>query len=171
MVFGTTLILASAACTVLLDRSATQCQTDDDCTKFGGHPFCQSGACVVSGLGPTGCFYGAPAQADDFLNQCSAAQCLAFDDCARLGLCDDATDVDAALVPPPAPSSTSSDAGAATDASPALPLCLDPGNGRSQVIFITGSSNFPPLLAKLSPLVLATGYTPVYCKSLARAPG
>jgi hypothetical protein len=163
VVLGTTLILASAACTVLLDRSATQCQTDDDCSKFGGHPFCQSGACVVSGLGPTGCFYGSPVQPDDFLNQCSAAQCLAFDDCSRLGLCGDAAEADAALVPPPPPSSTSTDSGAApSDGAPSLPFCLDPNSGRSQVVFITGSSNFPPLLSKLSPLVLATGYTPVY---------
>jgi hypothetical protein len=29
-------------------------------------------------------------------------------------------------------------------------------------MFMTGSSNFPPLLAKLAPLIIATGYTPVY---------
>ncbi len=44
-----------------------------------------------------------------------------------------------------------------------MPSCLDSSNGRSQVIYITGSSNFPPLLAKLAPLIVAnTGYVPVY---------
>jgi hypothetical protein len=163
-VTAATLLLASAACSVILDHQATQCQTDGDCAKFGGHPYCQGGVCVSSGLGPAGCFDGTPEAQSDFANQCSTAACLSFDDCSRMGLCDGASDLDAALVPPPVPEAgtavTSSDAG--VDAGPDLPSCLDATQGRGQVVVMTGSSNFPPLLAKLAPLVLAAGYTPVF---------
>jgi hypothetical protein len=158
-------LLACAACSVLLDHSQTQCQTDGDCAQFGGHPYCQSGVCVASGLVPADCFSGTPQQPSDFLNQCSVAACMSFDDCARLGACDDAG-ADAALIAPPAASTSSTtapvDAGADdTDAGP-LPSCNDAAQGRGQTVVITGSSNFPPLLAKLAPLILATGYTPIY---------
>jgi hypothetical protein len=162
-VAGATL-LASEACTALVDRDATQCQSDSDCERFGGHPYCQAGVCVASGLVPSDCFYGSPQQPSDFLNQCSAAQCLSFDNCQRLGLCGDASDMDAALMSPPLAeaSTSSSSSGTDADGGDALPSCVDPTNGRSQVVFLTGSSNFPPLLSKLAPLILATGYTPVY---------
>jgi hypothetical protein len=163
-VTASALISASAACTALLDRNAIQCQTDGDCARFGNHPYCQGGVCVPSGLGPADCFYGTPQQPQDFLNQCSTAQCLAFDNCQRLGLCRGETNLDAALVSPPAPdaSPSGSSGGGGDDGGAALPSCIDPTNGRAQVIYLTGSSNFPPLLAKLAPLILATGYTPVY---------
>src|SRR5580658_1216981 len=86
-------LLASGACTALIDRSATQCGTDSDCERFGGHPYCQGGVCVASGLGPADCFYGTPQQPSDFLNQCSTAQCLSFDNCQRLGLCGGSSDM------------------------------------------------------------------------------
>ncbi len=156
------LLLTCVGCTVLVDRSATQCQNDGDCAHFGGRPSCQSGACVASGLGPANCFYGTPQAPEDFLNQCSNAQCLSFDNCQRLGICH-ATDGNASLVPPPPlEPAIANDAGAGGDAVAALPSCADAANGRAQVIYITGSSNFPPLLSKLAPLILATGYTPVY---------
>jgi hypothetical protein len=159
-----TLLLASAACTALLDRNAIQCQTDGDCVQFGGHPYCQGGVCVASGLGPADCFFGTPQRPQDFLNQCSTAQCLAFDNCQRLGLCGGASNLDAALVspPPPTQSSSGSAGDGGDDGGATLPSCADPTNGRAQVVYLTGSSNFPPLLAKLAPLVLTTGYTPVY---------
>ncbi len=157
-------LLASAACTALVDRSSSQCSVDADCAHFGGHPYCQAGVCVASGLAPANCFYGNPKQPSDFLNQCSTAQCLLFDDCQRVGLCGGASDMDAALVTPPSPEASTSTGATGGDAGggAALPSCVDPANGRSQVVFLTGSSNFPPLLAKLAPLVLASGYTPVY---------
>jgi hypothetical protein len=159
-----TTLLALGACTALVDRDATQCTSDSDCARFGDHPYCQAGVCVASGLGPANCFYGNASQQTDFLNQCSTAQCLSFDNCQRLGLCGGASDFDAALVSPPLPeASTTGGTGAAGDGGTTiLPSCMDPSNGRSQVVFLTGSSNFPPLLAKLAPLILATGYTPVY---------
>ena len=74
-------IASAAACSVLLDHDATQCQTDNDCSQFGGHPYCQSTASASSGLGPYELLLRDPAAAQDFLNQCSTAQCFAFDDC------------------------------------------------------------------------------------------
>jgi hypothetical protein len=158
------MLLASAACTALLDHGAAQCASDGDCAHFGSHPYCQEGVCVSSGLGPADCFYGTPQQPEDFLNQCTTAQCLPFDNCQRLGLCGDASDLDAALVAPPVPEAAAApappDAGDAADVD--LPSCIDATNGRAQVIYMTGSSNFPPLLATLAPLIVATGFTPVY---------
>jgi hypothetical protein len=156
------LLVMSAACTALLDRNAAQCQTDDDCSKFGGHPYCQNGVCVSSGLGPSDCFFGVPQQQQDFLNQCSAAQCLSFDDCQRLNLCGDASDLDAALLAPPTADSGAPAASGGTADAAAMPSCVDPADGRGQIVLMTGSSNLPPLLGKLTPLIMATGYTPVY---------
>jgi hypothetical protein len=164
------LMLLPPACTALVNQDPTQCQTDADCERFGGHPYCQAGVCVASGLGPAACFFGTPQQSSDYLNQCTTAQCVSFDNCHRIDLCSDASDLDAALLPPPpvdaastvtsVTSSVAPEAG--DDAGTALPSCLDPNSGRGQVVFMTGSSNFPPLLSKLAPLILATGYTPVY---------
>src|SRR3954470_22229119 len=79
--------LMLAGCTFLVDRSNEQCQTDADCTRFGMHPFCREHLCVASGLGPAGCFFGAPQAPTQFANACSSAACLPFDDCARTGEC------------------------------------------------------------------------------------
>jgi hypothetical protein len=160
---ATALLLGCGACTLLLDHSATQCHADSDCEAFGNHPYCENGACVPSGLQPRDCFYGTPRRPQDFLNQCSTAQCLSFDNCGRLDLCGDASNLGAALkTPPPPEGGTPSGGDAADGGAPALPSCVDPSSGRAQVVYLTGSSNFPPLLTKLAPLVLATGYTPVF---------
>jgi hypothetical protein len=158
-------LVVCGACTALLDRDATQCVTDSDCAHFAGNPVCQGGVCVASGLGPAGCFSGTPQQPADYLNQCSDSQCLSFDDCTHLGECGDASDVDGGLISPPvtqAASVTTTDAGAPGEGGTALPGCFDSAGGRAQAVVLTGSSNFPPLLAKLAPLVVAAGYTPVY---------
>lgn len=155
------LLSACAACTLLVDRNSVQCHSDSDCAKFGAHPYCRSGVCVASGLGPSDCFYGSPAQPHEFLNQCSTAQCLSFDNCARLGICH--ADFNEPLIMPPPSDKTANSGSSTSDAgTPSLPRCADPSSGRSQVVYITGSSNFPPLLAELAPLVVANGYTPVF---------
>jgi len=159
------LVMTSAACTALLDRDATQCQADGDCVHFGSHPYCRGGVCVSSGLGPANCFTGTPQQPQDFMNQCSTAQCVPFDNCQHLGMCGpDSSEPDAALVPPPTADAGSSSPATADggDGGITLASCVDPSSGRSQVVYLTGSSNFPPLLAKLAPLIIATGFTPVY---------
>jgi ABC-type phosphate transport system substrate-binding protein len=157
-----TIVGASAGCTVLLNHDAAQCQTDSDCAHFGDHPYCQNNVCVSSGLGPSACFYGSPAAPQDFMNQCSLAACLPFDNCSRMGLCGAAAGAGPSLVAPAVGDASASSSPVVADGGVALPSCMDPANGRAQVVFMTGSSNFPPLLAKLAPLVLATGYTPIY---------
>jgi len=77
----------AAGCSMLVERSPSQCKTDDDCTRFGGRPLCQAGVCVASGLGPEGCFYGTPVTEDNLLNQCTTGKCEPYDNCARLQLC------------------------------------------------------------------------------------
>jgi hypothetical protein len=165
-VTATAALLACAACSMLVDRNSTQCQSDSDCAHFGSHPYCKAGVCVESGFGPADCFYGTPQQPQDFMNQCSTAECMSFDNCSRLGLCNGGPP-GALVSPPPPPPVTPADGGTggtgtSDGGAPMLPLCQDATAGRAQILVMTGSSNFPPLLAKLAPLILATGYTPVY---------
>jgi len=155
-------VSSSAGCTALLNNDAAQCQTDSDCAQFGSHPYCENNVCVSSGLAPADCFYGSPSTPQDFMSQCSLAACLPFDNCSRMGLCGSAADAGPGLVEPMVGDASTSSAPMVADGGVTLPSCMDATNGRSQVIYMTGSSNFPPLLAKLAPLVLATGYTPVY---------
>jgi hypothetical protein len=83
-----------------------------------------------------------------------------FDNCSRLGVC--GGDFSAPLIVPPAADKAGPSNPASVDAGAARPpRCMDPASGRSQVVYITGSSNFPPLLSELAPLVLANGYVPV----------
>lgn len=81
------LLLACASCSLTLDSNANQCETDEDCVQFGTYPVCQEGICVPSGLGPPGCFRGEPSSEEQYRNQCTTSQCIPFDNCERLGLC------------------------------------------------------------------------------------
>ena len=164
LLVGSVLACGLVACTLLIDRDPKQCRTAADCEPFGAYPTCQQGVCVASGLGPPHCFGGGrtPQRPEDFMNQCTLAACYPFDNCARLSLCDGGYD-DGGLTAPAAPDAgPTADAGPTPDGGQALPSCVDPADGRAQVVYITGSSNFPPLLAKLAPLLVATGLTPVY---------
>src|SRR5689334_15401840 len=78
---------AGSGCSLLVDRSTAQCHVDSDCLRFGGHPLCQNGICVASGLGPEGCVTTPPMGQADYLNACTVAANVPFDNCARLGLC------------------------------------------------------------------------------------
>lgn len=155
------LVLGSAACTLLLDRSATQCQSDSDCARFGAHPYCENSVCVDSGLGPDPCFYGTPQQPQDFENQCTTAGCFPFDNCGRLKLCGGN---DPALVMPPMPEASTAAATTDPDGGDAavMPNCFDLTNGRTNATVITGSSNFPPLLGKLAKLAIASNLQTVF---------
>jgi hypothetical protein len=141
---------ASAGCSLLLDRSG-QCKTDDDCTQFGGHPFCQGGVCVPSGLGPDGCIIGKPASQTDYLNACTTSACVPFDNCGRLGLCGSQA-VPASVDP--------------TNA--AIPPLVNPvtvptqpcTNAGSNLIYMYGTADFAPMLRAVQPLLSAT--TPRY---------
>ncbi|WP_257460749.1 hypothetical protein [Archangium lipolyticum] len=85
------LLAGTTGCSLVLDSGAAQCATDEDCVRFGSYPICQEGLCVPSGLGPPGCFRGEPSSEEQYRNQCTLAQCVPFDNCARLGLCDGAS--------------------------------------------------------------------------------
>ena len=93
------LLMAAAGCSLALDTESAQCTADADCERFGTYPVCQEGVCVPSGLGPQGCFRGTASSEEQFLNQCTRAECVPFDNCARLGLCS-AGDALPDLVPP-----------------------------------------------------------------------
>lgn len=150
----------AAGCSLVLDENGTQCTSDADCEPFGSHPWCRAGVCVASGLGPPGCFFGAPTTQDQFANQCTSAQTYQFDNCARLGLCDDnalATAFTKAVqpaflgaVPPPVNNQTMPTVNCA-DVSP-------------NIIYITGSTNLPPLLKAVQPLLYDNSppYTAVF---------
>jgi hypothetical protein len=170
------LLLAGPECTVLLDHSPAQCETDADCQHFGGHPYCRASTCVRSYLQPTDCLLATPARPPgtraEFLNQCSlnylpdptGTTCLSFDNCSRVpGICGSAND--AGIMGPPAPPPLP-DAGATTP-----PINVPTGSpppsceaaAGAPVVYLTGSSNFPPLLKKVAPVIRKlTGRTPVF---------
>ena len=140
-------LLASAGCSLILDRSTAQCHTDDDCTRFGGHPLCQGGVCVPSGLGPEGCFAGTPQSQSDYLNACSVAACVPFDNCARLGMCDPMATLPATVDP----------------TNPTIPPLVNPVTAPTQNcsdvaanrIYMYGTSDFAPMLKAAQPLLAA----------------
>lgn len=144
-----------ASCTALVDHDSRQCRTDDDCAGFDGHPRCQAGVCVSSGLGPAGCFYGTPKTSGDLANACSTAQCTRFDNCSRMGLCASDGTLPTMLVPP---ANLGTVPGAVNKQTMPTEPCADPS--RPNLIYVTGSTNFPPLLQAVAPL-LATS-TPPY---------
>jgi hypothetical protein len=147
--------LINSGCSLLVDRSE-QCKVDDDCLKFGGHPYCESGVCVASGLGPESCVVGTPASQTDFLNSCTTAAYQTFDNCARLGLCG----------PTPTVPST------VTPSNPTIPPLVNPvatptvlcSAAGPNVVYMYGTSDFAPLLKAAQPLMsaLPVPYVGVY---------
>jgi hypothetical protein len=140
-----------AGCTMLVDADPLQCRTDADCAAFGNHPVCgPAGACVSSGLGPPGCFFGPPQSQSDFANACTTAHCVAFDNCNRLGLCQSGSTLPDALVPPANLGTTP----ALVNAQPMPTIsCADPS--RPNIVYVTGSTNMLPLLQAVAPLMAA----------------
>ena len=142
----------TSACSLMFDRNIAQCATDLDCATFEtgdtAHAVCSQGVCVNSGLGPKGCFSGTPTTTIEYLNACTNAQNMLFDNCARLGLCGAG-----ALPPDPVPPQS---AGALTPTikavAPPTVRCADAG---PNVIYMTGTSDFGPLLMQVTPLLAA----------------
>jgi hypothetical protein len=174
------LAAAATACSLLLNLSDTQCSTDADCRKLSASAVCTNNICqlpaetgggddgpVAEGgeaqgsdagaeactQGPPGCFTGTPSSDPDFYNQCTCSQYMAFDNCARIGLCDGAAPP--MPMPPPTPDAGSSDAGVT------LPTvnCYDPMQ-RKKPIFVQGSTNFTPFIKQLATII--TDYTIVW---------
>ncbi len=160
------LSVSGAACTKLLDHSAVQCRTPADCEHFKNRPRCDTdrGECVPSGIQPPVCFLATPmappVAPEDFLNQCSTnallpdpedplASCLGYN-----GQMDPGATIKAPPAATPPPAST---AGVPTV------LCTDLATAAGkQIMYMTGSSNFPPLLAELNTIVGQTGIAPVF---------
>ena len=146
---------------MMIDRDMVQCKTDVDCAKFEtgdtAYAICSQGVCVNSGLGPRDCFSGTPATTIQYLNACTAAQNMPFDNCARLGLCGAA-----ALPPDPSPPQSAGALTATIKAvAPPTVRCADAG---PNVIYMTGTSDFGPLLKQVTPLLAANTppYRPVF---------
>jgi len=161
----------ATGCTLAIDRNDVQCTVDADCAVFGGHPVCQGSVCVATGLGPPGCFLGEPTSQEEFANRCSTSQTFQFDNCARLGLCDDGS-LSAAWASAVPPSGIGSGAAGGTQPVP-VTNCADAG---PNLIYVTGSTNLPPLLKAVQPLLSAgtPPYTVVFapqtsCKGAAAA--
>jgi hypothetical protein len=148
--------LATAGCSLIVDRNSAQCHTDDDCLRFGGHPLCQNNVCVASGLGPEGCFAGAPTQQSDYLNACSTAANVPFDNCARLGMC-------SPMTPWPTP---------VDPVNPTIPPLVNPvavptvncTDVAPNRIYMYGTSDFAPMLKAAQPLLSAANppYRAIY---------
>ncbi len=155
------MLLLPSACTLMIDRGLEQCRTDLDCAKFEtngtARAVCREGVCMDSGLGPKGCFSGAPSTSIEYLNACTTAEHTPFDNCIRLGLCG----ADAGVPAPTTPQS----AGTVTTTIKSVPtptvLCVDAG---PNVIYMTGTSDFGPLLKQVTPLIMANNppYRPVF---------
>ena len=107
--------LLMTACSLLVNTDKDQCSADADCASSGA--VCRQGVCVLASSVPdgggdaladgatgpdpdAGCAPKVPASDLDFLNEtCTTAQCIDFDNCARVGLCDGSLPP---LVTPPA---------------------------------------------------------------------
>jgi hypothetical protein len=106
-------------------------------------------------VGPPGCFQGTPSTDTEFFNRCTTAQYKAFDNCNKLALCDGGVPP---LVDPPDASAASTDSGAPT---PPAVGCYD-ATTRNKLIFMQGSTNFPPFIKAMAPLVAMNGYVIVW---------
>ena len=142
---------ATTACSLAIDRNTLQCSTNADCTRFESNDIalalCQDGQCVDSGLGPKGCFFGTPSSTAEYLNACSAAVSRPFDNCGRLNLCGNSVPADP--LPPPIATTPSS------VINPVAPPTVNCADGGPQVVYMTGASDFGPLLKAVTPLLTA----------------
>jgi hypothetical protein len=146
------LLCTVAGCSFVLDKQTDQCVTDVDCVHFGGHPYCQQGVCVASGLGPENCTPGTPKTQSDYLNACSTSSCEQFNNSDRLGL-KPSTPLPAAQTPmnsaiPPLVNPVPAPAN----------RCDAPAPGSStspNMIWLFGSADFGPLLKAAQPSLSA----------------
>ena len=108
-------VAITTACSLVVDTDKDQCTTSSDCQSGAT---CSDGVCILgsivdgggdgttTGEGGPGdatpdCAPKVPVSQSDLLNEtCTSAVCTNFDNCTRLGICDDASLP--ALVTPPA---------------------------------------------------------------------
>ena len=161
---ATALLLAGPGCTRLIDHSTAQCKSADDCKRFHNHPFCVNSLCVPSNLAPDDCFF--PTQMmplvtpENFLNQCSTGFLPSNRD-NPLGNCLSYTaviDPGAGLKDPPTPRPPPAKTGPVPTA-----MCKDLVPAGMSVLYLSGSSNFQPLLQELAPVVVGKSHiVPVF---------
>lgn len=109
-----------------------------------------------AGVGFDGCFEGTPTTNDQFLNACTPAECTPFDNCARLGICDDA-------LPGVKPPDGGTAPGAAAADSGAVAMCADLlAADAKTAVYVTGSSNFPPFLQTFAPVLAKAGNATIW---------
>jgi ABC-type phosphate transport system substrate-binding protein len=146
------------ACSLLLDTGRNQCQSDTDCDFISKQHTCQAGLC--SDLGPRGCYAGTPSSTNpdelqsQFKNQCSRAQVVPFDNCARLGMCRPTDPLPAAIAPTPI-------TGGTPPPPPPAPTleCIDT---RTPVVVVGGSTAVQPFMSVVAQLLAGTGFQLVY---------
>ena len=96
--------LVMTACSLLVNTDKDQCAVDADCASSGA--VCRQGVCVLASSLPeagssdassdapapgedAGCTPKVPTSDPDFFNEkCTNAQCIDFDNCTRMGVCD-----------------------------------------------------------------------------------
>lgn len=96
----------TTACSLVVNSDTVQCNSDSDCRGYNASAVCAQNVCVsvdaaiqAEAGGGGACTPKTPESQLDILNEtCTNASCIPFDDCARLGLCNDASLP--ALLPP-----------------------------------------------------------------------
>jgi hypothetical protein len=154
------MLALTSACSMTVDRDMQQCTSDRDCIGFEtgdtAHAVCSDGICVNSGLGPKGCYYETPKTTVQYLNACTTAEALLFDNCGKLGLCGGTA----------LPEATKPEGGSVVTAiikavTPPTVKCADAG---PNIIYMAGTSDFGPLLKQVTPLLMSgtPPYRPVF---------
>ena len=143
---------ALPGCSFLIDSKAEQCSSDEDCTQFGGHPYCRNAVCVESMLGPDGCVFNDPnittddpKTQSDYLNACTTAAYATYDNCTQLKLgCPGGT----VMMPPPGGQMNGTQGATVIPPDPTN-LCTDGAPGTApnyNMVWLYGSSDFGPEL-------------------------
>jgi hypothetical protein len=158
---GALLVAAMTAmgttCTLLIDHSKVQCRNDADCVHFGYHPSCQNSFCVSLRNQPKDCFPISPPNfvptiQSQFLNACSPNAMLPNSDTPIEGCLSFTNPIDAGgiVVPPTTPTTAS--------VAPTVPTsqCKEMLLPGKSILYMTGSSNFPPLLQELARVIVNT---------------
>ncbi|MFO0553517.1 MAG: hypothetical protein U0271_34360 [Polyangiaceae bacterium] len=90
-----TAMSSSSACSLVIEQRDRQCERDADCASFGdARCDTSAGVCVPQGgagggdncSGPDGCYSCAPVKPVEFLNACTDAQCIPYDNTPLQGL-------------------------------------------------------------------------------------
>lgn len=95
----------TTACSLVVNNDTVQCSNNEACRAYNAAAVCSQGVCVTpeaaaqAEAGGGSCTPKVPETQLDILNEsCTNASCIDFNDCERLGLCNDASLP--ALLPP-----------------------------------------------------------------------